>query len=246
LKILFLDIETAPNKAFVWGLFDQNISHDQLEESSYILCWSAKWLGEKKIYFESAEKQDRRTVLAPIHHLLDGADVVVHFNGAKFDIPILNREFIKHGLTPPAPYKQIDLLRVVKRAFRFESNKLAYITQALGLQGKVKHEGFQLWVGCMNGDRKAWRTMERYNRNDVAILEPLYTRLLPWIGNHPSLAYDGLACPKCGSKKTQSRGVQVAVTQTYQRYQCQGCGGWFRSNKVLVKDRGERGVNIAI
>lgn len=170
---------------------------------------------------------------------------MVHFNGTKFDIPILNREFLKHGFAPPSPYKQIDLMRVVKRAFRFESNKLAYITQALGLQGKMKHEGFQLWVGCMNGNRKAWRTMGQYNRKDVEILEPLYERLRPWISQHPTLAGLGLACPKCGSTNAQSRGVQVACSRTYTRWHCQDCGGWFRSNKSLVSDKGERGVNIA-
>jgi DNA-directed RNA polymerase subunit RPC12/RpoP len=177
--------------------------------------------------------------------LLNDADIVIHFNGTKFDIPILNREFVKQGMSPPAPYKQIDLLRLVRRAFRFESNKLAYVTQALGLQGKVKHEGFQLWVGCMNGDRKSWRTMERYNRNDVAILEPLYTRLLPWIGNHPNISAlgEGLACPKCGSKKLQRRGVQVAKTQTYIRLQCQSCGGWARTNKALPSPKSEMAVN---
>ena len=247
MKILFLDIETAPNKAYVWGLFDQNISHDQVEESSYILCWSAKWYGKPKSYFASAEHKTRQEVLEPIYALLNEADIVVHFNGKKFDIPILNREFVKHGMTPPSPYRQIDLLQVVRRAFRFESNKLAYVTEALGLQGKMHHEGFQLWVGCMNGNRQAWKTMGAYNRRDVTILEPLYERLRPWIMRHPALqSASGLACPKCASKDVQRRGVQVAISQTYVRYQCQACGGWFRSSKTLVTDREERGVNIAV
>ena len=100
MKILFVDIETAPNLAYCWGLFDQNISHDQLEESSYILCWSAKWYGKPKIHFASAEKKTAQNVLKPIHALLDEADIVIHFNGKKFDVPVLNREFVKHGLTP--------------------------------------------------------------------------------------------------------------------------------------------------
>lgn len=246
MRILFLDIETAPNLAYVWGLFDQNIAHDQMEESSYILCWSAKWYGKPKIYFASGEKKSRAEVLKPIHALLDQAEIVIHFNGRKFDVPVLNREFVKHGLKPPSPYRQIDLYQVVRRTFRFESNKLAYVTQALGLQGKMHHEGFKLWVGCMKGDRKAWQTMGEYNRNDVLIMEPLYERLRPWIGRHPALQSDGLACPKCCSKNVQRRGVQVAVSQTYVRLQCQDCGGWFRSSKVLVRDKDERGVNIAI
>jgi DNA polymerase III epsilon subunit-like protein len=247
MKTLFLDIETAPNTAYVWGFFDQNISHDQIEESSYILCWSAKWYGEKTVQFASAEKKTHKEVLKPVHKLLDEADVVVHYNGTKFDIPILNREFIKHGFTPPSPYKQLDLLRVVRQAFRFESNKLAYVTEALGLNKKLDHDGFKLWVRCMKGDREAWRKMEAYNRNDVQIMEPLYERLRPWIAKHPNMVEttDKLNCPKCGSTKIQSRGTQVALTRTYQRYHCQGCGGWFRSNKSLSSAKGERGVNIA-
>lgn len=246
LKILYVDIETAPNTAFVWGLWEQNVSHDQLQESSYILCWSAKWHGKPRIHFASGEKKSRLEVLQPIHELLNQADIVVHFNGKKFDIPILNREFIKHGLTPPSPYRQIDLLQVVRRNFRFESNKLAYVTEALGLQGKMHHEGFQLWVRCMRGDRQAWKKMGEYNRNDVVIMEPLYERLRPWIVGHPNMQTLGLACPKCESKNVQRRGVQVAISQTYVRLHCQACGSWFRSSKVLVRDTEERGVNIAV
>ena len=51
-------------------------------------------------------------------------------------------------------------------------------------------------------------------------------------------------CPKCGSGKVQRRGVAVAQTRTYLRYQCQSCGGWFRGNKSTSVNRSERGVNI--
>ena len=53
MKILILDIETSPHTGFHWGLFQQNISIGQLIESSSVLCWAAKWLGEKKVYFSS-------------------------------------------------------------------------------------------------------------------------------------------------------------------------------------------------
>jgi DNA polymerase elongation subunit (family B) len=245
-KTLFLDIETAPNTAYVWGFFDQNISQEQVEESSYVLCWAAKWYGEKQIHFASAEKKTHREVLKPVHKLLDEADVVIHYNGTKFDIPTLNREFIKYGFTPPSPYKQLDLLRVVRRAFRFESNKLAYVTEALGLHTKAEHEGFKLWVKCMKGDREAWKAMEAYNRTDVKIMEPLYERLRPWIDKHPTIraTSDGMSCPKCGGLKVQKRGLQVAISRTYTRYHCQECGGWFRSNKSVASEKVERGVNI--
>jgi len=246
MKVLFIDIETAPNQAYVWGMFDQNISASQMEASSYILCWAAKWHGNRKMHFASSEKQPARKMLKGIHKLLDEADVVVHYNGLKFDIPTLNKEFIKNGFAPPSPYKQLDLLQVCRRAFRFESNKLSYVSDALQIGAKVKHEGFELWVKCMKGDPKAWKRMGRYNRGDVTLLEKLYHRLRPWIKMHPNhnAYHDALCCPKCGSEKVQRRGYQVAATRTYFRYQCQVCAAWFRGNKQAYPQKGERGVNV--
>lgn len=245
MKILLLDIETAPIKAYAWGMFDQNIGANQIIGSGYVLCWAAKWHGDAAMHFDSVQKAKPRVMLRGVHKLLDEADAVVHYNGLKFDIPTLNKEFIKNGFRPPSPYKQIDLLRVARYAFRFESNKLDFVSQALGIGAKVKHEGFDLWVKCMDGDEKAWAKMGRYNRGDVRLLERLYHRLRPWIERHPnhSAFKDDLCCPKCGSEKVQRRGDQVALSRTYRRYQCQTCGGWFRGNKSIGSHRGERGVN---
>lgn len=245
MKLLFLDIETAPNKAYVWGLYDQNVAANQLEASGYVLCWSAKWLGVSQMLFGSVQHDNPKAMLRAVHKLLDEADVVVHYNGLKFDIPTLNKEFIQQGFTPPSPYKQVDLLRVCRQAFRFESNKLAYVSDALKIGAKVKHEGFELWVKCMEGDAKAWARMERYNKGDVRLLEKLYRRLRPWIEKHPNYGAhsDKLCCPKCGGERVQRRGEQVAATRRYTRYQCQTCSAWFRGNKA-VGFKGERGVNV--
>lgn len=165
MKILLLDIETAPNRVYAWGLWDQNIATNQVEETGYVLCWAAKWIGDKTMHFYSVKDSTPLRMLREIHKLLDEADVVVHYNGLKFDIPTLNKEFIKAGLRPPAPYKQVDLLQVAKRAFRFESNKLAFVAESLKIGAKVKHAGFKLWVDCMGpaAERKdyekSWRKM---------------------------------------------------------------------------------------
>jgi len=198
--------------------------------------------------FDSIHQSKPKAMLGRIHKLLDEADAVVHYNGIKFDIPTLNKEFLKKGFGPPTPYKQIDLLRVCRYAFRFESNKLDYVSQALGIGAKVRHEGFELWTKCMAGDKSAWKRMERYNRGDVRLLEDLYKRLIPWIDKHPNHGafQDVQCCPKCGSEKFQQRGWAVTTVMKYPRYQCQGCGGWFRGNKSVSHDRTrERMSNIA-
>ena len=178
MKILLLDIESAPNTAYVWGLFKQNISISQIVNSSEMLCWAAKWLGSNDIEFASI-MGGKRKMLQRIHKLLDQADAVVHYNGSRFDIPTLNKEFLQADMPPPAPYMQIDLLRTARQQFRFPSNKLDYVGKALGVGQKESHEGFELWIKCMNRDPDAWQRMEAYNKQDVLLLEQVYYKFLP-------------------------------------------------------------------
>ena len=241
MKILLLDIETSPNTAHVWGLWQQNVSINQLMESSYVLCYAAKWLNSDEMLFDSVQQSKPKAMLKGIHGLLNEADAVVHYNGTKFDIPTLNKEFLLHRYSPPSPYKQIDLLRVVRSQFRFPSNKLDYVAQRLGLGQKHAHEGHELWVKCMNGDKDAWKRMADYNIQDVILLEDLYNTLLPWIKNPPNrnLFNDIQGCPSCGHENLQKRGTAVSSTGTYQRYQCKSCGSWAQGTTALEKKKVE-------
>lgn len=202
--------------------------------SSSTLCYSAKWLGDKKIYFDSVNQSKPKKMLKGIHSLLSEADAVVSYNGKRFDLPTLNKEFLMHGMSPPAPYKQIDMLQVARGQFRFTSNKLDYVAQQLGLGKKVSHKGFHLWVDCMNGKPEAWKKMQSYNKKDVVLLEKLYNRMLPWVPNHPvhGLYNRRHCCPKCGSKKYQRRGVAITKMVRYERLQCSACGSWFKGDKA--------------
>lgn len=237
IKILLLDIETAPNLAYVWGIWEQNISTGQIVDSSYILCWAAKWLGDKEVMHDSLHKSSEKKMLKGVHKLLSEADAVVHYNGKSFDVPTLNKEFLLNKMAPPAPYKQIDLLQVSRSTFRFQSHKLDYVMKILGHGGKVKHEGFQLWVKCMDGDAAAWSRMEEYNKGDVTGLEKVYYDFRPWIKGHPNHgAYDERSsCPHCGEDKLQQRGTAVTRDTKYVRYQCTGCGAWSRGKKSVNK-----------
>ena len=247
LKTLIVDIETAPTLAHVWGLWDQNVAIKQIIKPGYVLCFSAKWAGSDETFYASVQHGYTTRMLETIHKLLDEADVVVHYNGKRFDIPTLNREFLLFGMAPPAPYKQVDLLPVVRRQFKFASNKLDFVVQQLGLGQKQAHAGHEMWIGCMNGDRASWDMMKAYNIQDVAITEELYYKLLPWIPNHPNVGvYKGIGevCPTCGGIHLQKRGFTFTGACKYQRYQCQGCKTWSRSKtaekqpKVLAKDNG--------
>lgn len=239
LSINLIDIETSPNIAHVWGLFNQNVGLNQLMDSSRTLCFAAKRLGSKAIRFErEISPEDNKNVIDAAWDILDKADIVIHYNGRKFDIPTLNKEFILNGYLPPSPYKEIDLLQIARKRFKFPSNRLDYVADALGYGKKYQHEGHTLWVKCMSGDPEAWKIMEEYNKRDVKILEDVYWRMLPWIANHPNvglmLSSDRPACTNCGGHNLESRGKRYSATQAYQRYRCKDCGTWQQSRFTCV------------
>jgi DNA polymerase elongation subunit (family B) len=237
LRLLTVDIETAPNMAYVWGLWDQNVGLNQIVSSTEMMCWSAKWTDHTKIHYRSTFHDGKEKMVKDLWALLDKADAVIHFNGRRFDIPHINREFLEMGLEPPSPYKQIDLFQAVKRRFRFPSNKLEYVCDRLGIGNKVKHEGFDLWLRCMAGEKSAWDLMKIYNLQDVALTEMLYWKLLPWIPNTPSPAAHsgGEVCPACGSSRLKPRGFAYTSQSQYQRYVCRECGKWSRAT-TAAKD----------
>lgn len=246
MKILLLDIETSPNTAYVWGIWQENIPLARLIDSSQVLCWTAKWFGEDKIMYDSIFKSREKNMLKKIHKLMDEADAVVTYNGNKFDLPVLNKEFFLKRMGPPAPYKSVDLYKTTKAKFRFVSNKLDYICKQLGLGSKVETD-FSLWVRCMEKDPEAWAKMEEYNVNDVLLLEELYKEILPWITTHPnhSVHSGTLVCPHCGGNHYQSRGTYISSAGAYNRYQCQDCSKWFRDSKMIKRENTDKFMPLA-
>lgn len=233
-RILSIDIETSPVVAHTWGLFKQTVAISQIIEHPRTICFAAKFMGERKTHFYSEFEHGPDVMFHAAHALLDESDVVMHYNGDGFDLPRLNSEFLIAGLGPPAPYQSIDLLKVMRKNFGFPSNKLAYITERLGLEGKVKHEGHSLWLRCLAGDPKAWAIMKRYNRQDVKLLEDLYEKLRPWIKNHPHYGLytgDPDCCPNCGGADLERRGYALTGMGRFQRHRCRGCGTWSRSSR---------------
>mgnify|MGYP001029107077 FL=1 len=234
MKILVLDIETSPHTGFHWGLWQQNISINQLIDASSVLCWAAKWVGEKKVHFASIMESSHKQMIKEVHQLIDEADAVITYNGRRFDMPTLNREFLLQGLNPPSPYKDIDLLNTARGKFKFASNKLDYIAQELGVGQKTSHEGMPLWIECMSKNPKAWKLMKKYNCNDVILTEQVYDKLKGWIQIHPNhnIYSDDIVCMNCGGKKLHRRGTLRTLAKTYVRVQCQSCGKWGKINET--------------
>ena len=236
LRVLFFDIENAPHDVHTWGLFNQNVGIGQIIQPGRVFGFGAKWLGEKDVLFYSDHEHGHEDMVKAAWDLFNEADVIVTYNGISFDIPHMQREFLLAGLNPPRPYKQIDLLRVIRKQFKFASNKLDFVSQQLGIGHKTSHEGFGLWVKCMAGDPKAWARMARYCKQDVKLTEKLYHYLRPWLTAVPHLGQmDGAShsCWACGGDKLVRDGVAFAFVTSYRLYQCKNCGAWVRGSTKL-------------
>jgi uncharacterized protein YprB with RNaseH-like and TPR domain len=254
MRILILDIETSPTLAHVWKLWKENVGLEQVVKATQMLSFAAKFYNEKEIFFFSLHSHGEADMLRNLHKLLDEADAVVHFNGVKFDIPHINREFLEFGLTPPSPYKQIDLLATVKKQFRFMSNRLQYVCKKLGIGEKYPHgvyAGHQLWYECVERNNpEAWYEMKIYNIHDVSLTELLYKRLLPWIQGHPNhnLYSDGsqMLCPQCGSTDLKETKPVPLTAGLYDGYVCNECGRNLRGRYTLVKKERARNTILGV
>lgn len=247
--MLLLDIETSPILAYVWSIWEQNVGLNQIHTDWCVLAWSAKWLGDKEIFYRDQRNkkhlEDDKGLLKELWRLLDDADVIVTQNGKSFDAKKLNARFIIHGFKPPSPYKHIDTKIMAKRNFGFTSNKLEYLSDKLCSKYKKltkrKFSGFELWRECIGGNITAWNEMERYNKLDVLSLEELYTKLAPWWNPVDlGLYHDDTEPCHCGGEDFQRRGYTFSGSSKYHRYQCKKCGSWSRGVNSIQKNKPTR------
>lgn len=233
MKIVSYDIETAPSLGHFFDLWKEGNIVATVADW-YILSWSVKYLGGKQITrglcdyptFKK-DKTDDRELVTDLWKIFNEADILIAHNGDRFDRRKSNTRFIKHNLAPPEPYKTVDTLKVARRNFAFNSNRLDDLGASLGVGRKTKHPGIDMWLGCMTGDPASWSLMKKYNKQDVILLEKIYLKLLPWIDNHPYLGTD---C-NCSSPQLQKRGFGLNKRGPYQRLQCVNCKAW--SSQVI-------------
>ena len=245
-KILLFDLETAPLKAFIWRLWKENIPFDSVLSDWFLLGYSCKWLGENKIYSnilkpdEILLENDFR-LINELWGFLEEADIIVAHNLKKFDAPKIKTRFLVHNLPPTSYYQQIDTLLIAKKEFAFSSNKLDSLGKILGVGEKLPHD-ITLWIKAMSGDTVALQHMQKYNEQDVILLEKVYLKLRPFIKSHPNynLYTDNISpiCPTCGSTHIIEDGYYYTQAAKYETIKCLDCGAISRKRKTtLNKDK---------
>lgn len=241
IKTLYWDIETSPiiTKEYKWEVYDERAIKQVVVEDRQILTVAWQMEGEKKIHcvgqddfkgYKPGVNNDTEIVKF-LWNLLDGVDISVAHNGDPFDAAIARARMIIRGLPPPTPNKQMDTKKMSK-VFKFRSRKLKDIAQDLGLHQKGDPGGFDTWLGCLDGDKKAWKHMKKYNKADIPPLRDMYLAFRPWNKNVPPLNTmldRPEACPKCGADSPIRTSSRAATThKMYYYWRCGVCKGIIR------------------
>jgi hypothetical protein len=154
------------------------LSWKDVKKPPYLLCWSGGWIDKDttkeniKVYsnvltpYEAKRGRDKRC-LGVLRDYMDRADRWAGHNVKGFDTKKVNtRLILNHMSAPDFTVKQIDTLSLVKKYFKNDSNALGYWLERLGHIGKDKMES-EDWDKCKQGDARALRKMQTYNKQDV-------------------------------------------------------------------------------
>lgn len=240
-RILIYDLEVSPLQTSTYSIWESNALW--VDREWYLFSVSWKWLGEKRTHCKALtdypnfkkDITDDKELVKLTWELLNEADIVIAHNADAFDNKKANARIAFYGMTPPAPYKTVDTLRVARRYFKFTSNRLDDLCQFLGIGEKMETPK-GLAKRCVQGERKAFKIMKDYNKMDVIILENLYLKLLPWINNHPPRGtMEGRPdhCDNCGYDKMHQHTKKTYAKRGWkQQYKCPNCGAYKLGTKL--------------
>lgn len=228
---LFFDIETSPNIGLFWEAgYKKNIDYSNIIKERAIICICWKWEDDKSVEFAYWDsKQCDKTLLQKFIKVANEADELVGHNGDKFDLAWIRTRCLFHKIEMFPTYKTIDTLKISRSKFRFNSNRLNYIAQFLGIGSKIKTD-YNLWKDIvLNKCKKSLDKMIKYCQMDVILLEKVYKKLSGHIEpkTHYGVVFgqDRGSCQECGSDELTIRAHRITATGLKKtQYQCQTCG----------------------
>jgi DNA polymerase elongation subunit (family B) len=229
-KRLFFDIETSPNIVYSWRIgYNLNITPENIIDERKIICISYKWESEEVIHTLTWDKnQCDKKMLTKFIAVANQADELIAHNGDRFDIKWVRTRCIYHRIPMFPNYKTLDTLKKAKSGFNFNSNKLDYIAQYLGVGAKVKHSGFDMWKGVMQNDKTALSEMVHYCEGDIIVLEDVFLTMQSYIkqNTHAGVLNNNLkySCPCCSSEQITLLKNNVTAMVTIKRLiECNDC-----------------------
>lgn len=188
-SILYIDIEVSKSLYFNYGakVPSKYLRADDLLHEYYIICWSASYVGNDKVWSECISSKSARQwtdakVLQKLRDLINAADIIAGHNIDAFDMKKANTRFLLNGINPVIGKKTIDTLKVARSKFNFESNKLDFISQRLGFRPKDDITNDDWLKIVKTGDKETLDKVNTYCKGDVENGKAVLERLMQWSG----------------------------------------------------------------
>jgi DNA polymerase elongation subunit (family B) len=230
-KRLFFDIEVSANLALIWQTgYKLNVGPESIIKERAIICICYKWEDSKEIHsLQWDYKQNDKRMLEAFINVINEADEAIGHNGDRFDLSWIRTRCLFHGIDMFPKYTTIDTLKIARQKFKFNSNKLNYIADFLGIGEKIKTD-YSLWKNIMlHKDPKAMADMIKYCKKDVILLEKVYKELSKHIENrtHYGVIFgqDRGSCQECGSNELRIQNRRILASGIKKiMYKCNICG----------------------
>ena len=238
-KRLFYDIETSYNIVKAWRIgFNINLNMDDIIQERAIITIAYKWEGEENVTVLSWNKGCDKEIIKDFVKVMAEADELVGHNVDRYDTKFIMARALKHNIPVLPKYQSTDTLKLAKKHFMLNSNKLDYIAQYLGIGHKTKHRGMEMWDDIiLRNDPKALEEMIEYNVQDVFLTEQVYHKLmeysLPKVNHASKQTGDKHTCPQCGSNHAELHKTYISSSGTKTRLMnCLNCSTNFTINNT--------------
>lgn len=252
IKRLFFDIETSPMIVYSWRVgWKLTIGTHNIIEDWKIICISYKWEGDDKVQNLTWDKnQCDKKMLEDFMKIANKADEMIGHNGDRFDLKKIRTRCIFHRIPMFPNYRTLDTLKKAKSGFNFNSNRLDYIAKFLGVGAKLVHEGFPMWVKCMQGDKQALIDMVKYCDMDIIVLEDVFFVMQNYMKHnaHAGVLSGGMKheCPSCGGEDQTLLKNNFTAAGTIKRLmECQTCGYDYEVSNTAYRHMLEMKSNIS-
>lgn len=152
-------------------------------DASYgrLVCVCFKFEGEKKVRTMSIKSvHEEKELLEWVQEQYDQVDVLVTWNGKRYDVPFLNARMFIHGMKPLVPKKHLDLMYKAK-AIRTRGARLDGFAKDMGLAHQKFDVPASAWILAAEGDEKAIKDIVKHCELDVKITEDAARKVRPMI-----------------------------------------------------------------
>lgn len=226
-KILLFDLECTSLKA----------------DFGSIIAIGWKWLGDDEpVTVWTGSPRSDRTLVKRFLKVWNQADIMVAYNGVRFDRPYLYTKLLEHGLEIPPNTPMVDPYFAARSNTSLSRKSLEVVARFLDLDVQKTPVSGRIWKAATHGSpaerREALVYIAEHCRLDVLVLEQVYLAFRPLMRAHPRVGTPA-QCRHCGHDHLIRRGFRPPLAGGKVRRlvtQCTRC----RAYEVRAQTAAER------